>query len=105
MARTEYTREFVTSTLVGGLFIVVPVYLAVLLLLQGMKSAAGLVRPVAVLAPGLAPGRDALVSDPGAGAVFPRGCQRSVHLRGARLVSAWKWCSSNGSLGTACCAV
>ena len=51
MARTGYTREFVTSTLVGGLFIVVPVYLAVLLLLQGMKSAAGLVRPVAVLVP------------------------------------------------------
>ena len=47
----KYAREFVTSTLVGGLLIVVPVYLAVLLLLKGMKSAAGLVRPVAVLLP------------------------------------------------------
>ena len=47
----KYAREFITSTVVGGLFIVVPVYLAVLLLLKGMKSAAGLVRPVAALLP------------------------------------------------------
>jgi uncharacterized membrane protein len=47
----RYAREFVTSTLVGGLLIVVPVYLAVLLLLKGMKSAAGLVRPIAALLP------------------------------------------------------
>ena len=47
----RYAREFVTSTLVGGLLIVVPVYLAVLLLLKGMKSAAGLVRPFAALLP------------------------------------------------------
>jgi uncharacterized membrane protein len=47
----RYAREFVTSTLVGGLLIVVPVYLAVLLLLKGMASVAGLVRPVAALLP------------------------------------------------------
>jgi len=47
----KYGREFITSTVVGGLFIVVPVYLAVLLLLKGMKSVAGLVRPVAALVP------------------------------------------------------
>jgi len=47
----RYAREFVTSTLVGGLFVVVPVYLAVLLLLKGMKSAATLVKPFAVLVP------------------------------------------------------
>jgi hypothetical protein len=47
----KYAREFVTSTLVGGLLIVVPVYLAVLLLLKGMKSAASLVRPFAALLP------------------------------------------------------
>ena len=47
----KYAREFVTSTLVGGLLIVVPVYLAVLLLLKGMKSVAGLVRPFAALLP------------------------------------------------------
>jgi uncharacterized membrane protein len=47
----RYAREFVTSTLVGGLLIVVPVYLAVLLLLKGMKSVAALVRPLAALLP------------------------------------------------------
>ena len=47
----KYFREFITSTVVGGLFIVVPVYLAVLLLLKGMKSVASLVRPIAALIP------------------------------------------------------
>jgi uncharacterized membrane protein len=47
----RYAREFITSTVVGGVFIVVPVYLAVLLLLKGMKSVAGLVRPFAALVP------------------------------------------------------
>jgi uncharacterized membrane protein len=47
----KYAREFITSTVVGGLFIVVPVYLAVLLLLKGMKSVGGLVRPIAALIP------------------------------------------------------
>ncbi len=47
----KYAREFITSTVVGGLFIVVPVYLAVLLLLKGMKTAGTLVRPIAVLVP------------------------------------------------------
>ena len=51
----KYTRELVMSTLVGGLFVVVPVYLAVLLLLKGMKSAAGLVRPFAMLLPAWIP--------------------------------------------------
>jgi len=51
----KHTRELVTSTLVGGLFIVVPLYLAVLLLLKGMKSAATLVRPLAVLLPAWIP--------------------------------------------------
>jgi uncharacterized membrane protein len=47
----KYAREFVVSTVVGGLFIVVPVYLAGVLLLKGMKSVGGLVRPIAVLIP------------------------------------------------------
>ena len=37
-------REFVTSTLVGGLLIVLPIYLTVLILLKGMQSVAALVR-------------------------------------------------------------
>jgi uncharacterized membrane protein len=51
----KYTRELVMSTLVGGLFVVVPVYLAVLLLLKGMTSVAGLVRPFAMLLPAWIP--------------------------------------------------
>ena len=47
----KYAREFITSTVVGGLFVVVPVYLAALLLLKGMKSVGTLVRPFAALVP------------------------------------------------------
>ena len=47
----RYAREFVTSTLVGGLFVLVPVYLAVLLLLKGMQSVGSVVRPLAALLP------------------------------------------------------
>ena len=55
-ARMKHAREFITSTVVGGLFVVVPVYLATLLLLKGMRSVAGLVRPIAVLLPDWIPG-------------------------------------------------
>jgi uncharacterized membrane protein len=54
----RFVREFVTSAVVGGLFVVVPVYLAVLLLLKGMKSVAGLVRPFAALLPDSLPAED-----------------------------------------------
>ena len=42
----KYAWEFVKNTLVGGLLIVVPIYLAVLLLLKAMQSVMGLVRPL-----------------------------------------------------------
>lgn len=51
----RYAREFITSTLVGGLLIVVPVYLAIVLLLKGMKSVGGLVRPFAAFLPAWIP--------------------------------------------------
>lgn len=47
----KLAREFVTSTIVGGLFVVVPVYLALLLLLKGMQSVSALVRPIAAVLP------------------------------------------------------
>jgi len=56
----KYAREFITSTVVGGFFIVVPVYLAVLLLLKGMKSVATLVRPFAALLPDSIPAENLL---------------------------------------------
>jgi uncharacterized membrane protein len=48
-------REFFVNTLVGGLLVVVPIYLAVLLLLKAMKSVAGLVQPFANLLPASLP--------------------------------------------------
>lgn len=42
---------FVVKTATGGLLIIVPVYLAVLLLLKALKSVAGLVRPFTLLLP------------------------------------------------------
>jgi uncharacterized membrane protein len=47
----KHAREFVTSAVVAGVFIVVPLYLAVLLLLKGMKSVGSVVRPIAALVP------------------------------------------------------
>jgi uncharacterized membrane protein len=47
----KYAWEFVKNALVGGLLIVVPIYLAVVLLLKAMQSVMGLVRPFAKLLP------------------------------------------------------
>ena len=68
----KFVREFVTSTVVGGLFVVVPVYLAVLLLLKGMKSVAGLVRPFAALLPDWLPAEDFFALLAGARALLHR---------------------------------
>ena len=43
--------RFILGSLVRGLLIIIPLYLAVLLLLKAMKSLAGLVRPLAMLLP------------------------------------------------------
>src|SRR4029453_14757962 len=45
----------VSKALIRGLLIVVPVYLAILLLLKGMKSVANLVRPFTALLPDWVP--------------------------------------------------
>ena len=47
----KFAREFLINTLVGGLLIVLPIYLAVLVLLKGMRSVAALVRPLTGLLP------------------------------------------------------
>ena len=51
----KFAREFLAHALVGGVLVVVPIYLAVLVLLKGMKSVAGLVRPFAMLLPAWLP--------------------------------------------------
>jgi uncharacterized membrane protein len=53
-------REFVVNALIGGLLVVVPVYLALLLLLKAMQSFMGLVRPFSMLFPAWFPAEDVL---------------------------------------------
>jgi uncharacterized membrane protein len=52
--------QFVMSALVSGLLIVIPLYLALLLLFKAMKSVAGLVRPFTMLLPEWFPAENAL---------------------------------------------
>jgi uncharacterized membrane protein len=51
---------FVARAVLSGLLVLVPVYLAVLVLLKGMKSVAALVRPLALLLPDWFPAEKAL---------------------------------------------
>jgi uncharacterized membrane protein len=51
---------FTTQAFLSGLLIAVPVYLATLLLLKGMQSVVGLVRPIALLLPEWIPAETAL---------------------------------------------
>jgi uncharacterized membrane protein len=51
---------FGAKAVLGGLLIIVPIYLAVLLLLKGMKTVVGLVRPFALLLPDWIPAEKAL---------------------------------------------
>ena len=99
----KHAREFITSTVIAGVFIVVPVYLAVLLLLKGMKSVGGLVRPIAALVPDWLPAEGLLSLLLVLALCFLVGVAVRTR-RGARLASAWRRCSSRGFPGTACCA-
>jgi uncharacterized membrane protein len=56
----KFVREFVTHALIGGALVVLPIYLAVLLLLKGMQAVVGLVRPVAKLLPEWLPAENIL---------------------------------------------
>ena len=51
----KFMREFLQSTLIGGVLVVLPIYLALLVLLKGMKSVAAIVRPFAMLLPAWLP--------------------------------------------------
>src|SRR5215475_8237986 len=47
----KFARDFLANALVGGVLVVLPIYLTVLVLLKGMQSVAALVRPFAMLLP------------------------------------------------------
>ena len=53
--KQQKLSEFVVSRLVGGLLVVAPIYLSALLLLKGMKSLGGLVKPFVHLLPAWLP--------------------------------------------------
>ncbi|HJY78070.1 MAG TPA: DUF502 domain-containing protein [Burkholderiales bacterium] len=54
------SRGFIFDALISGLLVIVPFYLAVLLLLKAMQSLVGLVRPLAALLPDWLPAEDLL---------------------------------------------
>jgi len=54
------SHGFFKGALINGLLIVVPVYLALLLLLKAMQSLVGVVRPIAALLPDWMPAEDLL---------------------------------------------
>lgn len=47
----KYARDFVVNAVVGGLLVLLPAYLAVLLVLKGMQTVVGLARPLLELLP------------------------------------------------------
>ena len=53
-------RRFLANALLGGVLVVLPIYLAVLLLLKGAQSAATLIRPFTMLLPESLPAEKAL---------------------------------------------
>lgn len=85
------------------MFVVVPVYLAVLLLLKGMRSVGTLVRPFAAL-PDWIPAEHFFSLVLVLALCFLVGL--AVRTRSGRAVrEGWKFCSSRDFPATACCAV
>lgn len=56
----KVVRRFLANALIGGVLVVLPIYLAVLLLLKGAQSAANLIRPFTMLLPDWLPAEKAL---------------------------------------------
>ena len=56
----KIAREFLTNVLVGGVLVVLPVYLALLVLLKGVQSVAALLRPLTAVLPNWLPAADLL---------------------------------------------
>jgi len=56
----KHLRDLIANTVIGGLFVLLPVYLAVLVLLKGMQSLVGLLRPISALLPDWMPAKNFL---------------------------------------------
>lgn len=53
-------RRFAIDAVIGGLLVLLPIYLAVLLLLKAVQSVVGLMKPISALLPAWGPGEDVL---------------------------------------------
>ena len=56
----KLVREFLANALVGGVLVVLPIYLAVLVLLKGAQSVGNLIRPFTILLPEWLPAENVL---------------------------------------------
>jgi uncharacterized membrane protein len=56
----KFMRELAVNAVVGGLLVLLPLYLAVLLLLKGLQTLVAVVRPVAALLPDWLPAQNLL---------------------------------------------
>jgi len=56
----KVVRQFLANALIGGVLIVLPIYLAVLVLLKGAKSVGNLIRPFTMLLPEWLPAENVL---------------------------------------------
>jgi len=56
----KFVRELAVNAVVGGLLVLLPLYLAVLLLLKGLQTLVAVVRPVAALLPDWLPAQNLL---------------------------------------------
>ena len=56
----KFMRELAVNAVVGGLLVLLPLYLAVLLLLKGLQTLVAVVRPVAALLPEWLPAKNLL---------------------------------------------
>jgi uncharacterized membrane protein len=56
----KLVRQFLANALIGGVLVVLPVYLAVLVLLKGAQSVASLIRPFTMLLPDWLPAEHVL---------------------------------------------
>jgi uncharacterized membrane protein len=56
----KYVRDLVANTVVGGLFVLLPIYLAVVILLKGVQSIVRLVQPISAFLPEWMPAKNLL---------------------------------------------
>ena len=56
----KVVRQFLANALVGGMLVVLPIYLAVLVLLKGAQSVGNLIRPFTMLLPAWLPAENVL---------------------------------------------